>query len=458
IVIVGVALFAILAIFFFAVDVATIHRAKLRLQRALDASTVAATYLFESKDENGNFLLDDELNQVAEQIITDNLVATGVRPEQILEIKASFLPVNRGNPALIPARVVELSANIAPAGLLLPHIPWIHQAFDISGSAQGQNRKVAISLIADTSGSMDDVMDCHGQPGSCLKIDELRKAVRAFVEQFANEADHRLAFITFNDDVAVPQPMVRNPDLSPDSALTYAIGRLDDNHTQGYTNTWTAMQEAVEQLRSPINNDLMPHDMRAIVLVTDGSPRGRNGFYNFAPEPPDVGPDCEDFLEATYPGSDWGNDIERRNIMLRRAMKRYLGALQQSDIARNDDFVVFAVGIGNVGIRDVNADCAEDDTEDELRYNPNDPYQCTTNDLFAKNFFLARLAKDLSWMQGDPNASPPVPPDPDFPVECVPDKEQIPGKQGNFYLTSDPSELTPLLLNVAKNIKARISQ
>ncbi|MBX7138315.1 MAG: VWA domain-containing protein [Oligoflexia bacterium] len=424
-----------LAILGFAIDVAKIQATQLRVQRAVDASAVAATYLIEDNDRIN-------IQNTAEKILRDNLHATGITDSEIPALTVEILPPLSANPLDPPPAVrrLKISAQVNSPTILFSIIPGFQDSGVVYAAAESTDKRVAAVLTLDVSGSMLDVVPCGTLPGpTCRKIDHLKVAAKAFVDLFGPQ--DRLALVTFSGTANVAYPMTKNPDKQ---ALENAIDGLT---AIGYTGAYQGLLTARGEMNSAVNNDLTPTDSKSIVFVSDGAPYGDNGAPTSAPAVPPVPTGCLNLS---------GNSTFNRDIYSKR---RYIGAIAQADLARDENTVVHAIGLGPLGTLTGSVCPDPAGTSTFSSYQQSDPFQCSGFDDIVKTFFLARLTNDQAALVGNPYGSPAIPPNPDFPTSCVATNAAIASKpQGRFYQTANASDLTALLLAIGRGIRARLTK
>ncbi len=434
------AFFALLAVMGFAVDMGMLQAAKLRLQRAVDASSVAATYLLDTKSRG-------EIETLATNLTKDNLLETGFEEDEIQDENDNWRVQITLEPATGVPRLVRVTAQAVPQLKILRFVPWIKTRPTISAEAQSNNVRVAVALVLDRSGSMGKPSPGPCGAGECPRIRELKRAARAFVQDGFGP-DDRLAVVSFGTNATPDYHMTRNPDKEYVKNVIIGdpdVTPLDGLIPNGFTNTDAAMTLARNEMNSPVNSDLMPFDFKSIVVVTDGAPYNTAGGHV-----PSVKPGC-------LPGSSpLSNEIKGK--------RRYIGPLMVADQVRGEGVTVYAIGIGEQGIPDASPPYPVCNISDPfnpiLQYRRDDPFQCwqNANDI-VKNYFLARLTNDQEIMDGDLAASPPILADPDFPTDCVDDRLTIATKpRGRFFQTANPSDLEDLLLAIGRMIKARITK
>lgn len=421
---------ALLAVLGLAADVIKLHNSKLAVQKAVDAGSVAASYLLQEKSRS-------TVEDTARRIITDNLLNAGLSQSEINAVSVSTLPSTGA------ARSVAITASINNKLLLLNLVPGIGQNSVVSASVEAGDKRVGTVLVLDTSASMgvgrDAEVPCGTMStpsGVCTKLDFLKAAALDFVRLFRTE--DRLAVVTFSDSARVLYPMTRNPDKV---AIATSINGLT---ASGLTNPYAALLSARGEMNKTVNSDLIPSDAKAIVIVTDGAPMSDDYFTPPSVPVPPVPSGC---LPPQVPESNSA-------LEMRRLRTRYVAALIQSDNARNEGTAVYAIGLGPKGTRDESQGCPNSSSGTWQYYSQSDPYQCANHDEIVKTFFLGRLTNDQDAMAGDPTVVPRAA-DPDFPVSCVPRKSQIVNlKQGKFFYTNEVRDLSPLLTAIGKNISA----
>lgn len=417
--------FVLLAVLGLAVDIGKLQHTKLRVQRAVDASSIAATHLLQ--DQSRTVIQD-----TARQLVTDNLLKVGIPASAIASPIYVDLQPTSGAP-----RFITVGAAVNTPFVILRMVPGFGRDSVVRAQALSSDKRVAVVLVLDISGSMDQTVPCgnlQNHPPTCTKLDFLKQAAIDFVDLFS--AQDRLSIVTFGNAATVAYPMTRNPNKNTISSIVHGLS------ANGYTNTYGALVAARAQMTSAVNADLMASDSRAIVVVTDGAPFADDEQTNPSIAVPSVPPSC---LTAG-PTED------------QRRKRRYVAAVAQADLARNASMNVFAIGLGLQGTV-TTQNCPSSTNGTWLNYQRTDPFQCANHDEIVKNYFLARLTNDQVKMAGNPGGSPVIPPDPDFPSACVPGKAAIAHvHEGQFYQTNDVNDLSPLLQAIGKHINALLTQ
>ncbi len=422
-----VGFFTLLAL---AVDTAHRQRIKLVLQRSVDSASVAATNLLEQQSIGA-------IRDVAKQVVIDNLTRSGV-PVDPNEISVSLItPPTSSEP-----RQAMVRATVRPELYLLG--PFVGYHPDLTADATATNVKRTVALVLDRSGSMNGNAPCD--TGSCSKIDALKYAAKRFVELFGG--DDRLALISFSTAATVDYSMTRRPDINQVKNI------IDNLDAEDSTNTGDALNLAIQELNSSVNNDLTPSDLAAVVLITDGAPRAPNS-------PPGITSACSTALNGWIRPPDTSlSNTDLREIVY---------AIQRSDAVRTTEVGtaatglfprIFSLGIGMAGVPVASAMTACPPTNPNPQdFFRNDPFQCESTDNFAKDYILARLANDQALMNGDPTLTPPLPPHPEYPSACVNLRSTIVGRpNGQYFPITNLSQLDTVLQAIGSNLRARLSE
>ena len=259
------ALVALLALAGLAIDAGNLYRAQLQTQKAADAAVLAGI---------GTTILDEEtlktnIEQRAREVAEDNLALAGLIP-------AAIVPAY--NTASAPPVPLQVSTSVNVDFLLIDSVPFFMlgttstaSGASVNGLARGQRRDANVSLLLDTSYSMDcpATGDCECQkpeganmacPGE--RLDNLKTAVNTFIGYF-NENRDRINVVAY-DTAAELKYSASNIPFSK-SALR---GIVDDFTPAGNTNFCDAMYRAFSDISSNVPAD---QDV-SYVFFSDGTP------------------------------------------------------------------------------------------------------------------------------------------------------------------------------------------
>jgi len=172
---------ALMALFGFAVDIANLHRAKIRIQNAVN-SAVGVTYLLED-------IPPKEVRRLAEQSVLDNLAGKNF----ISPIKTPIVKLEPPGPK---PRSITVSASASIPLYVLDMVPGFPSQSIVSARAQTGNVKLAVAFVLDTSNSMNSHWDedCTADD-PCPKFPIAKEGVKNFLSNFS--AADRFALISF---------------------------------------------------------------------------------------------------------------------------------------------------------------------------------------------------------------------------------------------------------------------
>ncbi len=424
------------------VDTANAFLTKAKLRRALDASAMAGIVRY----SNG-FTDAETIRTDAEDLLRYNLNQMGIPDERITEAAADFtIDENQ-------VGTLELSGRIEFPTIFMRFIPDAGLEFSsVAASAVSRRFPAVISLVLDTSGSME---------GS--KLESLKIAAHAFVDSFQEGID-QMALIHFGTTATLLQPMALI-----DQASLHAL--IDDLETEGWTNISEGVSIGRMQIEAADDPDAEFEPVKAILLFTDGAPNVFRGIFTRPKTPPLVnnfplvGPEDADMYlnPGNYPtlvqnglnlntlcygtGGWWGygTDIRHcyetleykdsrlnirpgshlisRTSRTEQLREAYRLAIVEADYAKADGTTVYSVGLGTQA------------------WENNDPYQDATDFNPIKSYLLRRIAND-----------PGLEEDPSFPGLANPANHP----RGIYLQTPDPDDLTELFQTVANKLKSRL--
>lgn len=287
-----------LALLGVAIDIGTVARTQMRLQKAADAGVLAGlAYRLE-----GGGAAPADVEERAQRFVEANLRTYG-------------FPV--GSPSLIvtPPRFSGLAPETLSTAveydvplLLLPHVPFrmlghiaMTDHYSVSATAKGTVPRANILLVLDTSSSMacpasDPDCSCGGpggagcdlspNPGSA-KIYELRRAVFHFLRSFREDWD-RISLIAFDGVSQMLISFDRDGDGIADgfrrSDFETALGREGSPippafQAGGLTNPSDGLLDAYRELATvqlrTVAHSRIPmfgNEPASVVFFTDGSP------------------------------------------------------------------------------------------------------------------------------------------------------------------------------------------
>ncbi len=148
---ISILLTLVIALFGIAMDSANLYRAKMRLQRAVDAGVVTATTTL--RFPNGNVTAA----AMAEQIALENLVINGEDTSRLASLSATS-PV-AGDP-----NRVSLQGTLNVANLFLNMLPQGPRIARVASSASAVARPTIVSMVIDVTGSMDLIVSKTPDP------------------------------------------------------------------------------------------------------------------------------------------------------------------------------------------------------------------------------------------------------------------------------------------------------
>jgi hypothetical protein len=270
-----------------AVDTVNLLLAQQRLQRAVDAASLGATYRLRHES-------NATVESIARQIVADNLNRMG------LAFDPTAFAVNV-TPTIAP-RQVEVTGSIDIDLIILDWIPGFPHDSPVGAEATAESLTAMVSIVLDTSNSMNATTACPS--GTCSNLSLLKDAAKSFVDLFG--ADDSLALVTFNSSATVRYPMTTNPDK------TALKGIIDGLSGSGLTEIEGGLKLGRQEIVNAAPGGVV---RKAIVLFSDGAPTTGTGTYSGCSE--------------TY------------------QKRLYLTALRAADQARSSDITVYAIGLGN---------------------------------------------------------------------------------------------------------------
>lgn len=292
-----------------AVDIGTISRKRMQMQKALDLSILAGlSYRLEA----GPGATSSEVQRRARLVLEENLRLDGIPVSDLQLTGPSF---NNNTESLF------VSASYRTPLVLLPFVPTeflmqsqrFSQTFPMSAGASGSIPRANVILVVDTSGSMACPVsnpNCNclntgtcdlslNAPGGLAKIYHLRKGIYAFLKNFREGWD-RVALVGYD---TVAETLVDFDTRGPNSGGPDGIVdgyRLQDFERvlglgsdplpagsklfpAGLTNPSDAFMTAYDLMKSSQISrgvSLYPNERVTIVNFTDGAPSAETGCYN----------------------------------------------------------------------------------------------------------------------------------------------------------------------------------
>lgn len=412
------------------VDTAHVFLKKSKIQRAADASTMAAITRYAD-----GITETEAIESAAEELAEYNLLEMGIHEDEIINLEAT-LSINENNVATL-----SLETDVDVDTFFMKLIPG-EQLDKVAIKARSSARRVPaiISLVFDTSGSMD----CNG---ACPeKLQALKDAATTFIEAFQDDLD-QVAIIEFNYNAEVLEPM----QLIDKEEL---IETIDDLSTGG----WTNIAEGIKLGRLELESTENPEAIKALVLFSDGAPNTLSpnftdgkyfldenfpnedpthfhyvveGMTNAVKHPVSLNQICSKvrYCFDTFEYADSrlnvvpGSLYVDRNSQTEKVMESYDISIVEADYAKADGSSVYTIGLGT------------EDTE------TSDAYQDTGDGQTLKPILLRRIANDPASKN-----------DPQFPE--FPNNSSHPA--GIYLQTPDNSELTSLFQAVAQRLKLRL--
>ncbi len=305
-------LFVFLSVFLLAmlavvVDIGTVARNRMRLQKAADAGVLAGLAY---RLQIGTGADRGEIEDRAQRFVEENLRLDGypVGSPDLIVAHPTFT-------GTMPETLTTSVAYKVPL-LLLPSVPmqilgaprgpaW----YNVPTSATGIVPRANIVLVLDTSSSMAcpvDNPDCAcGGPagGGCdvspvpgkAKIYELRRAVFSFLAQFRENWD-RISLVAFDGVSQTLVPLDRDGNGTADG---FALGDFQTalgndgqpiptafrpggltNPSDGLLAAYNQVSSTTVQSSSHIAVPLLGNERINVVLFTDGAPTAQTGCYN----------------------------------------------------------------------------------------------------------------------------------------------------------------------------------
>ncbi len=380
---VSIFLVALLYLLGLAIDAGKLELDKVRLQRASDAGAIVGGSRIgdiAKTDVEKLAVLVAKDNMNIHKLFYDNKNIANYITAKMLTNTDLAVNANTDTETFIIGKAVKGKAN------------W-----NLYSNAASQKRPVAVVLVLDISGSMNDTIKGTKK----TKLDALKSAAQTFVNSF-DEAKDVFSLVTFSDNSSVPYVLAK-----PFSKATLNQ-KITNLSADGWTNTDSGVKAANGQLDNIASVVGPGYDayLKVIVLITDGAPNRNNG--------------------SNYPNSCPSN-YNKKDIVY---------PILESDKARSKGTVVFSIGIGQ----------QDSNTFDAFQTQPTDS---DPGQSLIKRVMLHRLANDPSSGASDPS----------FPSGCFPDYKQISDKPLGRYLEStDPNDISYMLNQVSLEIQMRLTK
>jgi Putative Flp pilus-assembly TadE/G-like/von Willebrand factor type A domain len=274
--ILAILLVSFIAVIGLALELGQLYRAKLRVQRAVDAGVVGASRLMGTAHAG-------LAKNVAEEIGRENILAIDSRLTA-----TNFSATRNGN-------ILTMSGNTSMPLLLLNVVPGIPKLNNVDSLAKSANQRAAVVLVLDLSGSMRPTCSAAGDTAPYTnKIENLRTAVKDFIDKFQDGWDYvgiigynRRGFILQNGPITLDlsQPVIKTTwkntiDLVgqtfPKQNYCMPYSTTDPLGLGSGTNTDHGLGLAriiFTRMREDPNTQTIYNDAnKAIVLITDGAP------------------------------------------------------------------------------------------------------------------------------------------------------------------------------------------
>lgn len=373
---VAIILVAMLYFIGLAIDGGVMEFRRMHLQRATDAAAVVGG------SRIGDISKSD-VEKLALLVAQDNMQANG------LTFDAKNI-----NTKMVTNTNLEVSTLTPSNTFIIGH--WVNgtSVVDLSAVAASQKRPVAVTLVVDTSGSMNDSIG-KGR----TKLDALKSAAKTFVNSF-DETKDALSLVTFNESATASYPLAK-PFSKAD--LSKVIDGLNAN---GKTNTDSGMTLANAELNKVASVIGAGYDayLKVIVLITDGAPNLNAG--------------------GKYPAG-CPSDQNKKDIVF---------PILQADYARANGTVVFTIGIGS----------QDSNVKDAFQTQPT---SSGVGSSLIKRVMLHRLANDITSASADPV----------FPTSCFANFDAS-KPTGRYLESTDPNDISYMLNQVSLAIKMRLTK
>jgi Flp pilus assembly protein TadG len=258
--IMAILLVSLIAVCGLAIDSANLFLAQLRLQRVLDASALASLKMLNDKPNEFVKLATQELVQEALAEMGYNVPLEDINVD-------------------VTGRRVTVQANMNVNLYLMNILPGFGEQSLVAGKAVVGQPSMAVQLVLDVTGSMGAITPCSDGSGyNCTRLDELKKAARAFVEELNPNSDS-VGLVAFSGGIVQSLPIQLLSDQMPnDPNSTWKnvlLNQIDALSLQGNTciscglaHGLTEIQAFQEEYIS--ENQFVPKLF--MVLFTDGSP------------------------------------------------------------------------------------------------------------------------------------------------------------------------------------------
>lgn len=378
----AIILLPILYLIGWGLDSSNLQLAKIRLQRAVDAGAyVAASHIGK--------LSKEEIEKLAVLVTQDNINLYNKSFGQELlvsNIKAQLIDKN----------TVEVKALLEKDTFIIGRMVSGKNKWDVVSEAAAIKRPVAISIVLDITGSMQERSNGVGSP---TRLELLKSASKTFINAFDENKD-AISLVTYNSNSKTEYPLSH-----PFSKKELSV-IIDGLEASGMTNMHSGVKKGREELDklTTIVPKGYDHYVKVIILITDGAPNANSGGnYPYG---------C-----STYKNSE---DM--------------VYPILEADYAREQDIVVFAIAIG-----------AEDPvTASVWQTQPTNTYPEYT---YLKKFMMKRLVNDQVNGTSDPQ----------FPKTCIKEYSDISNKPNGQYLESPKAEdINYMLQSVRLSIQTRL--
>ena len=334
-----------------------------------------------------------------------------------------------------PELTVTAEGSIGVNTWLIDKLPFGMSSAVVNSEAQGKKKKIAVALVIDLSGSMDDYVidqeeqcesDDQGEDVDCTeskkKYEYLRDSAKEFIQGFGAFLDATV-IVTFssNANPVFAQASALSPtdiqELMDDFNLIYPGSPSANFRVGGGTNMALALRKARVRLNDILDEPGWEDAFPVMILLSDGAPTTCSEEFP-----------CKDELCASLSSCDGGFGWDRDTA------PHMTFVINQTDRIREEDGItIFSVGIG----------APAPDSED--------PYQVTCNSSLLKSYFLRRLSNDPEGWEDAGQFDEAIP-------SCVEKSyNDIVDQHHGIYVQSYGSNLSPILSYFGQKILTRIS-
>lgn len=452
-VIMPIILVVLLFVVGFAIDIGKLQLDKIKLQSSADAATIVA-------GSRIGLLTNPQLEQLAFAVAEDNQNSSNLNFDS-----------NTTTATMVTDNEIEVNTSINSETFIIGKVVDGQKDHILDVSSASHRRPVALTIVADVSGSMlcpsnspcepynqfqwvwrsdgascdpnfyvadrngveDDICEPILPQGQESRIESLKRAAKEFIGSFDPNRD-----VVSVVKYAKPSSDISSSvfDLATNYNLSAVNNSIDDLNAGGGTPMHSGIVKGVEQINTlgaltDLDGNVLNPDayLKVVVFITDGVPNHNAPVDSNGNELNQPSIDCQGALSVGYTHSF-------------DHMEPYVRTMDAADIARSNDVLFYGIGIGAA------------DTS-----NMNDVFQ-SINSQSLKSIFMRRIVNDNRLANGytDPVTGQYTQPDPQLPFQCANTYGNVVGGVGEYLEAPNGSGISDMLSRVRLSIQMKLTK